>query len=497
MSPYCAMGNNPVSYADPNGDIFFIIPQIGASGKGGLSIGLEIGIGIPGVLSASITGGVNLGSKTSVYWSVQGSAGGFYAGYGSSGGFAGWGYRYAGISGGVSYGAGGWGVGLSYGGTSGRLNGSLGIGWSQSGGFDWNVSGGYTYQYSPADSKSTNYNARGGVQSSEISSIIKKLVERYQMTPEQLREALAVLAESHWINASSDWAKGDGNYKCSKFVNDLIAELGMKHHNKLLSSNEWFTETSVLGWAKITDGSLKRVDLGVMNGHMGIMRNEKSLIYAGTAKIPDVIKSVPIADFKRVFVGWRYVGLLFILTQLNFYVQTNIECNHIDIKIIINNSKNDLELYKSLPYYIKLNEKESILTNDDHSFFEGKFDNQSFKNNVALNKLSNNYLLYEDQYNCYISNVDSIDNKFLFLSASKIIPNLNNIHLTRILESAYTRFENGEIHESILTLILNRYVITRALNFSESEILNKYLKLHNITIFNKLLIEKCLTFKND
>jgi hypothetical protein len=167
MSPYCAMGNNPVSYADPNGDIFFIIPQISASGKGGLSIGLEIGIGIPGVLSASITGGVNLGSKTSGYWSVQGSAGGFYAGYGSSGGFAGWGYRYAGISGGVSYGSGGWGVGLSYVGTSGSLNGSLGIGWSQSGGFDWNVSGGYTYQYSPAESKSTNSSAKGGVQSVE------------------------------------------------------------------------------------------------------------------------------------------------------------------------------------------------------------------------------------------------------------------------------------------------------------------------------------------
>jgi len=145
MSPYCSMGNNPVSNADPDGDLFFAIPQIGF-GKGGFSIGLEVGVGIPGVLSASVTGGVNIGKGgTSGYWSAQGFVAGFYAGYGSNGGFAGWGYRYAGLSGGVSYGKGGWGAGISYGGSSGNYNGSFGVGWSQNGGWDWNVNGGYTY----------------------------------------------------------------------------------------------------------------------------------------------------------------------------------------------------------------------------------------------------------------------------------------------------------------------------------------------------------------
>ncbi len=135
---YSYVLNNPLRYTNPDGNLIFIIPHI--------SFGLEIGIGIPGVLSASVTGGYNFGSGTP-YWSIQGYAGGVYAGYGSSGGFAGVGHRYAGFGAGVGYGSSGWNVGIGYGGTSNNFNGAVGIGWSEKGEFDWNISGGYTHNF--------------------------------------------------------------------------------------------------------------------------------------------------------------------------------------------------------------------------------------------------------------------------------------------------------------------------------------------------------------
>ena len=83
-SPYVSMGNNPITNVDPEGDLFFAIPQV--SFDGGLSVGLEVGV--PGVKSLSATGMV--GANPS--WSVQAYLAGFYAGYGSNGGFAGYGF---------------------------------------------------------------------------------------------------------------------------------------------------------------------------------------------------------------------------------------------------------------------------------------------------------------------------------------------------------------------------------------------------------------------
>lgn len=111
-SPYLGMGNMPIMGIDPDGNIFFIIPKI--SFKGGLSIGLEVGVGLPGVLSASVTGGVG---PNGGYWSVQGYAGGVYAGYGSNGFFAGYGYQWNGFS-----------VGYDF--TSKTINAGYGIGGS-------------------------------------------------------------------------------------------------------------------------------------------------------------------------------------------------------------------------------------------------------------------------------------------------------------------------------------------------------------------------------
>jgi hypothetical protein len=63
--------NNPLAYVDPDGEWWFIIPQI-SFGKNGFSLGLELGVGVPGILSASVTGGYNLKNNEG-YWSAQGT----------------------------------------------------------------------------------------------------------------------------------------------------------------------------------------------------------------------------------------------------------------------------------------------------------------------------------------------------------------------------------------------------------------------------------------
>ena len=130
MSPYSVNRANPISYSDPHGDLFFIIPQIGI-GSGGVSFGVEVGIGVPGVASLSATVGAGTGGA---YWSVQGSAVGLYAGYGSNGGFAGYGFNHGGLTAGVHYGANGPSVGIGYG--AGHGNGyasSIGISYGRGG----------------------------------------------------------------------------------------------------------------------------------------------------------------------------------------------------------------------------------------------------------------------------------------------------------------------------------------------------------------------------
>jgi RHS repeat-associated protein len=145
VNRYSYAMNNPLKYTDPTGNfLVFAIPEISWSRSGGLYIGLTFGVGVPGGLSASASVGYSFGSKQ-ISASVQVSAAGFYAGVGTGGAFAGWGYRYGGFSGGVSWSKGsGLGVGLSYGGSRNNFNGSVGLGWSQNGGWDFNIGGGYT-----------------------------------------------------------------------------------------------------------------------------------------------------------------------------------------------------------------------------------------------------------------------------------------------------------------------------------------------------------------
>src|SRR5690606_24617939 len=88
-SPYLAMGNNPVMMVDPDGEFVFSIPHI-SLGSGGIDVGLTVGVGIPGALSAQLTVGNTFGaSGNNTYAALSASAGGLtpYAGFGSQSGF--------------------------------------------------------------------------------------------------------------------------------------------------------------------------------------------------------------------------------------------------------------------------------------------------------------------------------------------------------------------------------------------------------------------------
>ena len=58
---YCL--NNPLKYTDPSGEFIWIIPNIGWSKEGGLSIGVTVSFGIPGLLSYQVGGVYSFGSK--------------------------------------------------------------------------------------------------------------------------------------------------------------------------------------------------------------------------------------------------------------------------------------------------------------------------------------------------------------------------------------------------------------------------------------------------
>jgi len=58
---YCL--NNPLVYTDPSGELIWIIPNIGWSKSGGLSIGISVVVGIAGGLSAQAGIGYSFGSN--------------------------------------------------------------------------------------------------------------------------------------------------------------------------------------------------------------------------------------------------------------------------------------------------------------------------------------------------------------------------------------------------------------------------------------------------
>jgi hypothetical protein len=87
---YCL--NNPFSYTDPSGEFFWIIPSISWSKEGGLSFGISVVFGIPGVVSAQVGVGYNVkGNDFNVYAGVTAAFNTVYASYSTNSGFSvGW-----------------------------------------------------------------------------------------------------------------------------------------------------------------------------------------------------------------------------------------------------------------------------------------------------------------------------------------------------------------------------------------------------------------------
>jgi RHS repeat-associated protein len=88
---YCL--NNPLVYTDPDGELIWIIPNIGFSRDGGLSFGLSVVVGVPGVWSVQAGVGYNTGYRPgegSVYGYIGATAAmnTVSASYSTSGGFS-------------------------------------------------------------------------------------------------------------------------------------------------------------------------------------------------------------------------------------------------------------------------------------------------------------------------------------------------------------------------------------------------------------------------
>jgi len=84
--------NNPLIYTDPSGEFFWIIPNIGWSKSGGLSIGLSFVVGLPGGLSAQAGIGYSFGASDAYgYLGATAAMNTVYASYSlSSGGSVGY-----------------------------------------------------------------------------------------------------------------------------------------------------------------------------------------------------------------------------------------------------------------------------------------------------------------------------------------------------------------------------------------------------------------------
>ena len=230
--------------SDPAGDLFFAIPQIGFS-NGSLSVSLEVGVGVPGVLSASATVGYGGGGA---YWSVQGSAAGLYAGYGSNGAFAGFGYQYAGFSGGLTYGNDGFAIGVGYGVGGKGLTGfgaSVGASYNfSSGNFGYSAGVAYTHIFEkPSYERITTYQDESAssnpVQQRESHDCLLGACE--YMGPLSYEEIKAKFGDAYIPGVGTDTGKGFSRLYGQGNVDGAYAEV-----NPVQASRTWSSGGDVL-----------------------------------------------------------------------------------------------------------------------------------------------------------------------------------------------------------------------------------------------------------
>jgi hypothetical protein len=108
---------------------------------------------------------------------------------------------------------------------------------------------------------------------------------------ETFSERLAKSAEKRWMERSTEWAKKNGYSQCNVFVHDMMVENGMNPTDYPLNAGEWGNPNKQIPGYKIVN-SPRRGDVAAFKydyyratGHMGIMRNNMSLVYTNATHV--------------------------------------------------------------------------------------------------------------------------------------------------------------------------------------------------------------------
>lgn len=168
------------------------------------------------------------------------------------------------------------------------------------------------------------------------------------------------------------------------------------------------------------------------------------------------------------------------------------DCNYDKISQQILECRKDTQLFKSRDYNIKLNNNVILTSSDDFSFFEGDIDTLLLDKNIIIKHIIENFELYKQSILCYINTFEKLDNHFLYLFTRSYLNNRNGMtFLEDFLINSINRFDNNDMNESIISLILDRFISSNYTVKSKS-LIEQYLEKPKISINTKLKIEQCL-----